>query len=178
MMRHFHFKAIKILVLTLGVLFVADSFSEILPLLTSNDYKIKIEALAAHNFLRTRHHAPKLIWDEELQEYAQKYANKCIFAHSATPYGENLAAGYPSITAAINAWYAEGKQYSYSNPGFTHETGHFTQMVWVGSLKLGCGYVACNGRNGTPGPYLVCEYSPAGNITNEGYFQKNVLPAS
>ena len=74
-------------------------------------------------------------------------------------------------------WYAEEKHYSYAQPGFSYHTGHFTQLVWKGSKKLGCGYAACNGKHGTPGYYLVCEYSPAGNIARKDYFIDNVRPA-
>lgn len=137
---------------------------------------IQKEALAAHNKWRALHQAPKLSWDRELQRYAENYASHCVFKHSNPPSGENLAAGYPTITAAINAWYAEGEQYSYWHPAYSTATGHFTQLVWVGTQKLGCANVACMGKNGTPGNYLVCEYSPPGNITNPGYFRKNVLP--
>ena len=56
-------------------------------------------------------------------------------------------------------------------------TGHFTQMVWKSTRKVGCASVPCNGRHGTPGNYLVCEYSPAGNMIAPGYFAKNVTPA-
>lgn len=134
------------------------------------------EMLSAHNKIRALHHAPALIWDDELADYAMQYARQCKFQHSSSPYGENLAAGYPSVSAAINKWYAERENYSYANPGFSYRTGHFTQVVWKGSKKLGCAYVPCNGKNGTPGNYLVCEYSPVGNVTNRGYFARNVLP--
>jgi uncharacterized protein YkwD len=132
--------------------------------------------LYAHNKIRVLHHAPKLVWDDELASYAERYANKCEFKHSKTPYGENLAAGYPSIYDAVNAWYAERAYYSYTKPGFSNETGHFTQLIWKSSKKIGCAYTLCNGKNGTPGYYLVCEYSPAGNIVNKDHFAKNVLP--
>lgn len=134
------------------------------------------QVLRAHNAFRARHHAAPLVWDHELANYAHRYASRCEFRHSATPYGENLAAGYSSALAAVQAWYDEGGQYSYSYPGFSYRTGHFTQMVWKTSKKLGCGYVSCNGANGTPGKYLVCEYSPAGNKINAGYFARNVQP--
>lgn len=134
----------------------------------------KQEALESHNELRAEHHAAPLVWDASLASYAENYASKCRFQHSRGPFGENLAAGYPSVSAAIHAWYAERKNYSYANPGFSYQTGHFTQLVWKSTRKLGCGYASCNGKNGTPGNYLVCEYSPAGNITNPHYFQKNV----
>lgn len=134
------------------------------------------EALNAHNKFRKLHHAPDLIWDSTLAEYAKNYASLCEFKHSRTPYGENLAAGYPSIEAAIQAWYDENEDYSYRWPGFSHQTGHFTQMVWKSTTKLGCAYVACNGKHGTPGHYLVCEYSPRGNIITGRRFRENVLP--
>lgn len=132
--------------------------------------------LSAHNHFRAIHHAPNLEWDDTLANYARQYASKCQFKHSHSPYGENLAAGYPTVNAAINAWYAEHELYSYIWPRFSYKTGHFTQMVWKSSTKLGCAFVACNGTNGTPGHYLVCEYNPHGNVTNRGYFKQNVLP--
>ena len=134
------------------------------------------EILQVHNKYRSRHHAPPLKWDRELASYAENYAKHCKFAHSHGKYGENLAAGYPTITAAIDQWYSEISKYSYKKPGFKASTGHFTQVVWKGTEKIGCAVITCNGKKGTPGKYLVCEYSPAGNIVNEGYFAHNVLP--
>jgi uncharacterized protein YkwD len=132
--------------------------------------------LTVHNQFRKLHHAAPLLWDDELAQFAKRHANMCRFKHSGSSFGENLAAGYPSLAAAINAWYAENALYSYNNPGFSYATGHFTQVVWKETQKIGCAYVACNGSGGTPGNYLVCEYSPAGNIANNGFFARNVLP--
>lgn len=153
---------------------ISSAFAEP-EILSSN---IKTEALASHNHWRQLHDAPALSWDSKLQEYAEHHASRCVFKHSHTPFGENLAAGYPSITAAVNAWYAEEAQYSYRSPGFSKATGHFTQVVWVGTQKLGCAIASCHGKNGTPGSFLVCEYSPPGNITNAGYFEQNVKKPS
>jgi uncharacterized protein YkwD len=136
----------------------------------------KKEVLNTHNRYRAQHHAPKLEWDDTLSQYAQRYASQCRFKHSYGPYGENLAAGYPSLQAAMHAWYIEKNLYSHRNPQFANSTGHFTQLVWKSTTKIGCGYVACNGLNGTPGNYLVCEYNPPGNVVNAGYFKNNVLP--
>ena len=132
------------------------------------------EIVAAHNKLRSLHGVPPLVWDESLAQFALNHANTCVFAHTSGPYGENLAAGYPSATESIQAWYDEIKDYDYNNPGFAHGTGHFTQVVWKSTQKVGGAFVSCNGRNGTPGAYLVCEYSPPGNVTNSGYFAANV----
>lgn len=139
---------------------------------------VKQQALAAHNAFRKLHHASNLSWNDMLANYAANYASQCEFKHSHGPYGENLAAGYPSVNAAISGWYNERGDYSYSNPGFSYRTGHFTQVVWKSSRQLGCALVECNGKNGTPGNFLVCEYDPPGNVVSveEEYFSKNVLP--
>lgn len=50
----------------------------------------------------------------------------------ASGQGENLAWGYPSVTAAVDAWYAENKAYAYGAPNIPsnfEQVGHFTQMV-------------------------------------------------
>lgn len=45
-------------------------------------------------------------------------------------------------------------------------------MVWKSSNKLGVGKaVASDGST-----FVVARYFPAGNITNQGHFQANVLP--
>lgn len=49
--------------------------------------------------------------------------------------------------------------------------GHFTQVVWKASTEVGVG-IAMVGN----AVFVVGQYSPAGNISNEGYFEKNVLP--
>lgn len=132
-------------------------------------------ALALHNTLRSKHHAPAMQWDENLARYAARHAAQCEFRHSDGRYGENIAAGFSTTAEAIQAWYNEKNVYSYEHPGFSKKTGHFTQMVWKSSTKLGCAKAVCNGANGTPGEFLVCEYSPAGNIVNAGYFARNVV---
>lgn len=135
------------------------------------------EILETHNELRALHDAPELQWDNTLAEYAQRHASQCEFKHTHGPYGENLAAGYPTAEAAITAWYDEQRYYSYTNPQFSMSTGHFTQLVWKSTVKVGCALVPCNGQHGTPGNYLVCEYSPPGNRIAPGYFAENVTPA-
>jgi hypothetical protein len=46
-----------------------------------------------------------------------------------------------------------------SRTGNWFDVGHYTQIVWPTTTRVGCA-VASNGRN----DYLVCRYSPAGNI--------------
>lgn len=49
--------------------------------------------------------------------------------------------------------------------------GHFTQVVWKDTKEVGIG-LATDGNT----VFVVGQYLPAGNITNAGYFEKNVLP--
>lgn len=51
-------------------------------------------------------------------------------------------------------------------------TGHFTQVVWKGSQKLGVGFAVSGDGNSV---YIVAQYTPPGNYM--GQFQQNVLPA-
>jgi len=49
--------------------------------------------------------------------------------------------------------------------------GHFTQVVWKASKEFGAGIAKSNSGN-----YIVGRYFPAGNVTNAGQFEDNVLP--
>ncbi|GAV56362.1 hypothetical protein ZYGR_0BB01390 [Zygosaccharomyces rouxii] len=128
-----------------------------------------------HNDKRSKHQSTgSLEWDDELANYAQNYADKydCSgnLVHSNGPYGENLAVGYDDEDT-IDAWYDEIKKYSYSDPVFSESTGHFTQLVWKSSTKVGCASKQCGG---SVGKYIICNYNPAGNFI--GDFTQNVLP--
>jgi hypothetical protein len=73
---------------------------------------------------------------------------------------------------ATDDWYNEIKLYGFNRPGYYSGTGHFTQVVWKGSRKLGVGF-AVTGDGKTL--YVVAQYSPPGNYL--GQFGQNVLPA-
>lgn len=87
-------------------------------------------------------------------------------AKQGGPYGENLAAGYPTPALSIDAWADEEAKYDYAHPEFSESTGHFTQLVWQNTTSVGCGAVDCNSSS-LQGWYLVCEYAPAGNVAGE-----------
>ncbi len=125
--------------------------------------------LKRHNERRAAHGAAPLQWDAALAAQAQGYADGCPGGHSQiSGVGENLAWGHASFTAAADAWYDEVGAYDFNNPTFSSGTGHFTQMVWKGTTKLGCG---SNARCGMK--TYVCQYShTAGNMM--GQFAQNV----
>ena len=131
--------------------------------------------LAEHNKKRALHKdTPALSWSNTLASYAQDYADNydCsgTLTHSGGQYGENLALGYDG-PAAVDAWYNEISNYDFSNPGFSSNTGHFTQVVWKSTTQVGCGIKTCGGAWGD---YVICSYDPAGNY--EGEYADNVEP--
>ena len=65
--------------------------------------------LDAHNTVRALHGADPLTWSDNLESVAQSWANGCVFEHSDSQYGENLAAGTGDFTiaSAVGLWAAE-----------------------------------------------------------------------
>ena len=70
-------------------------------------------------------------------------------------------------TEPIDSWYKEVKLYDYNRGQFSTATGHFTQLVWVASRKLGLGVARGNGK-----VVVVANYDPPGNL--RGVFEENV----
>lgn len=133
--------------------------------------------LDTHNAYRAQHCAPPLTWSPKLAKAAQQWANTlkakdCAFEHSGGPTGENLAAGTTGALdakATVAMWYDEIKGYSFKQPGFSMQTGHFTQVVWRSTTAIGCGKSQCKGLD-----IWVCEYDPPGNW--ERQYREQVLP--
>ena len=112
--------------------------------------------LDEHNHYRAKHGVPTLTWDPTVAASAQNYANGCPQGHSGGGYGENMAWGHADFASAVKAWYDEVQQYV-PGSGFSSGTGHFTQLVWRDTTKLGCGVNAGCGM-----ATYVCQYDPAG----------------
>ncbi|KAK4616173.1 Cell wall protein PRY3 [Fulvia fulva] len=131
--------------------------------------------LNSTNYYRQLYHAEPLVWNDTMAAYAENYARGCIWKHSGGPTGENLAASFSNSTLAIDTWAAEESKYNWKKAKFTHDTGHFTQLVWRNTTSVGCGLVACDNdaEGGVEGDYLVCEYWPPGNY--KGDFKNNVV---
>jgi hypothetical protein len=124
-------------------------------------------ALDAHNAARARYGAAPLLWSRTLSEYAQGVSDTCVFQHSNGPYGENLAIGTAlSCRAAVDLWVAEESSWR-AGGDFSAATGHFTQVVWRGSVQVGCAARAC-----ARGNFVTCSYYTPGNVV--GQFGANV----
>jgi len=126
--------------------------------------------LKVHNKYRAIHHAPPLVYDKVMADYAYNHVKNggCHMQHSQPhKYGENLGIGFSNIESCIDAWYNEEKYYNYAHGDFSTQTGHFTQVCWKKAAKIGCGQVQCG-----HGYYISCNYD-TGNVI--GQFQANVL---
>ncbi|KAH0564103.1 hypothetical protein KQX54_009276 [Cotesia glomerata] len=67
---------------------------------------------------------------------------------------------------AIKTWYLEHQIFKYGPHAKNDlsQVGHYTQMVWAPTHRVGCGWAKCNGTRGPRGqPYFsyVCNYCPA-----------------
>jgi uncharacterized protein YkwD len=139
------------------------------------------DILDAHNVARRDVNPPaktmpNLAWDSALESVAQAYANKCVFAHNANKnsqygngkdyVGENIAAGSSSnVKSFVDLWVKEKSNYTYSTNGCSGTCGHYTQVVWANTTKIGCGY---QGPSCTSYGYLlVCDYFPGGNYEGQ-----------
>src|SRR5437763_2072900 len=132
--------------------------------------------LAAHNTQRAAVGMPSLAWDPALGNgaavYAQQMAMSGTFAHSDRSarrgVGENLwmgSHGAFSIEAMVGGWTSERRYFlpgifpNNSRTGDWGDVGHYTQMIWPTTQRVGCAIAS------TPRvDYLVCRYAPAGNI--------------
>ncbi|EEF29977.1 pathogenesis-related protein PR-1 [Ricinus communis] len=129
--------------------------------------------LGPHNAARAALRMPPLIWDTRLANYAQWYANQrrfdCDLRHSNGPYGENIFWGSGTgwtPAQAVTAWVSERKWYNYwSNSCYGHqECGHYTQIVWRKTRRIGCAKVTCSDDLGV---FMTCNYDPPGNYIGE-----------
>jgi len=119
----------------------------------------------------------KLVWDESLAEASKAHADRCVWEHSSGDYGENIAAsaasapGYLSFSTLqdnIINWHDEHVDYNFASKSCSGVCGHYTQVVWAETVKIGCAYQMCG-----PGfiwdetypfqSFLVCQYYPPGN---------------
>lgn len=136
--------------------------------------------LDAHNALRAQHWAAPLVWSDTVAQAAKAWVDRlaargCVLQHSETNYGENISGGSASTQSpeqVANLWYRERDAYDFARGGFSMRTGHFTQVVWRGSERLGCASATCGGDM----RLWVCNYDPPGNM--QGDFQRNVLPTT
>ena len=122
---------------------------------------------------------PALQWDPALAATAAAWVAMCqdndapagLIDHNPNrsnghPYyvGENVygAGGNATAQQAVTSWASEGANYNYATNTCSGVCGHYTQIVWRTTLKVGCAKGTCAGF--TYPNSIVCDYGPGGNI--------------
>ena len=137
------------------------------------------ELLAQHNVERRQASVPVLAWDPALAQGAQVYANELarlnLLRHSSKVVrrglGENLWMGtrdYFRPARMVGAWASERSMFNpgifpaVSRTGNWADVGHFTQMIWPGTQRVGCAIAKSASAD-----VLVCRYWPSGNVDGQ-----------
>jgi len=132
----------------------------------------------------------KLAWDDDLAQVAQGWVARCSYGHNpnrtneygalaggSTYVGENLAVyitnGTPPdiIDFALDLWFEEQADYSYGpfDSSDLGAAGHYTQLAWANTHRVGCGLALCPGSafgypNSFTAYYFGCDYARGGNL--------------
>ena len=129
----------------------------------------------AHNVIRREVGVDDLVWDEDLVTVSQEWIeyldaeNDCIMEHNwDSPLGENLFwANYEtSNDVVVNSWASEVEFYDYDNNECQagQMCGHYTQVVWSTTERVGCAMMTCSNGSGF---IWMCNYDPPGNYAGE-----------
>jgi len=145
---------------------------------TSQGMDFAESVLAVHNQERAEVGVQPLTWSNELASGAQTWAEHIAttgeFAHSQCSecYGENLAARDHTtvvpMAQALASWVSEKNNYQGGPFDPATQTNastvyaHYTQMVWNGTTEVGCATDSGGGVD-----YMVCRYTPPGNIIGQ-----------
>lgn len=151
------------------------------------------EILCAHNARRGTFPIPtpvpaldNLGWDQALSDIAADYAAQCIWEHNDNRsdnypgyVGENLAvfsSGWPQsslVESTLTNWVEnEIPDYDYATNTCSGTCGHYTQVVWRDTERVGCAVHQCAsitnlGSSFDNGYLVVCNYSPGGNYSGQ-----------
>ena len=142
---------------------------------------LRAAMLDGHTRVRAAVGLPPLTWDEALVASAARYAGQLAtsgqFRHAEQPLGgptregENLWTGTRDAyryDEMLGHWAAERDRFSNvavpgsSTTGTFGDVGHYSQMVWRGSTRIGCAIASSRRAD-----YLVCRYAPTGNVFGE-----------
>ena len=143
--------------------------------------ELAVRLLAAHNRERALvGHAP-LSWDADLAASAASYGptlaslHQLVHSPRKTRPGqrENLArAWHGTLTPEqlVDLWSREKRMMqpglfpAVSRTGQWEDVAHYTQMVWPTTTRVGCAIFSADWD------YLICRYSPPGNIDGKPVF--------
>jgi len=127
-----------------------------------------------------------ITWSAAAATQANNWANACNYKHSSgTGFGENIYAGsghrgtnqVALVDSSFGGWESEESGFAFDSNGnvvCTHPQtcGHYTQIVWANTGKIGCAYAHCstNSPFGSSFPtwtFVVCNYEGPGNYIGQ-----------
>jgi hypothetical protein len=161
----------------------------------SGETGIFVGMTAAHNAARAalNEGLADLTWSPEIAAFSQQWSdslaeNECgaIEHRDQSRYGENIAMrgstrqGQPfAPEEAVDGWVAEDACWSFGTilgsercdtacvQGLnSNGCGHYTQVVWRNTQRVGCGYSTCLSQ-GYTFEVWVCNYDPPGNFIGQ-----------
>ncbi|XP_036441041.1 glioma pathogenesis-related protein 1b isoform X1 [Colossoma macropomum] len=178
------------LALWISVLFAgpAGVLALVLPDITEPDFIRR--CVQAHNAHRSRASPPAanmrlMTWDDALARGARSWARHCKASHNPVlqrvghihpefrRVGENIWLGTPysafTVESAVQSWNKEGADYTHRNHSCARVCGHYTQLMWATSYKVGCAVHVCsrgidNFSSHPESTIFVCDYGDAGNV--------------
>ncbi|HET9638115.1 MAG TPA: CAP domain-containing protein [Allosphingosinicella sp.] len=141
--------------------------------------RLEERLLALHNRERRATGAAPLAWDPALAAAAASYGpaldrlGKLAHSPPATRLGqgENLWMGTSdaySLEEMAGSWAEEKSLFrpgifpTVSRSGNWSDVGHYTQMIWKGTNRIGCAL-----HEGRKWDFLICRYSPPGNVVGQ-----------
>jgi hypothetical protein len=139
--------------------------------------------LSAQNVERRAAGLTEFRWDPQLAANAARYAASLAAtnrwqhseAHERIGQGENLWMGTRSAyqpEEMVNDWLVEkrvfraGRFPNVSKTGKMADVGHYTQLIWPATHRVGCAV-----DSSTNWDYLVCRYAEPGNVEGEAVGQ-------
>ncbi|KAK1558783.1 hypothetical protein Q3G72_006530 [Acer saccharum] len=135
-----------------------------------------LQFLYNHNLVRATKWELPLMWDFQLEKYARWWASQrkqdCKLQHSFPEndfkLGENIYWGSGSTwtaSDAVSAWAGEEKYYTYATNSCEEGRvcGHYTQIVWKNTRRIGCARVVCDDGD----VFMTCNYDPVGNYIGQ-----------
>jgi hypothetical protein len=149
-------------------------------LLGAGPVGLEQRVLSAHNRERSAVGSPPLVWDKLLERDAAKWAGYLAdagqFEHELTDkalrdQGENLWQGDKASYTSdqmVARWVSEKAQFKrghfplVSKTGSFEDVGHYTQMIWHTTHRVGCAVAS-----GSVDDVLVCRYAPPGNVAGQ-----------
>ncbi|CAG0891560.1 unnamed protein product [Darwinula stevensoni] len=149
--------------------------------LNTDLHRVRKRILSYHNYYRSSvkpqaSNMLRMTWMDDAAKAAQKWAESCqLLTHDSIKgrwtrqfgsCGQNIFISTHKVpwVFAVKTWFLEKQNFTYGSPDNELPlVGHYTQLAWASSHRLGCGVAKCN--HGSKGYFnYVCNYCPIGNI--------------